>query len=114
MRTYMSLKEQLKDTVCKCILILGALVYAAFFGIIILIYPYQFNDDGLQNGPIVIGLILSFVLLCIVIFYLYRMYDHRVYQLRVIKSRKKYRAEMRELRNELEKIQQADNTEKEE
>lgn len=114
MRVHVSLKEQLKDDVCKSILTLGGLAYAALFGVIILIYPYQMTDDGLNNDPIVWGIVLSFVLLGIIFYYACKLYDRRLYQLRVIKSRKKFRAEMRELRNELEKIQQADNTEKEE
>ena len=95
-----TLKDEVRDNICRSIFILKVLTYIGWFVSICILYPLQINpDDGTYNVPVIAGIILSFITLCIVLFYLNRIYEHRIFQLKVEKSRKKYRAEMRELQN---------------
>lgn len=92
-----SLKEIINDPITRNVIILNIIAYLVWFAFWIICYPLQVKHEGGYNIPVVVGLTGSFIVLLVILFYLDRLYHHRVYQLRTMKSRERFRKEMREL-----------------
>ena len=99
---YFVTKEIWDDSICRATIILTGCAYVSWFFFLMFVYPLQWEPNGHIAS---IALCASLGMMIVIIFYLSRIYNMRVSHIKLMKSRKKFREEMKAIYEEEKRLE---------